>query len=68
MRIEAGILVDYDAGTHTATVRYAASLAASVPGVPVSRSIDGNEMTAGRQVAVAVFGDGPADAMILGVW
>lgn len=67
MHIAAATLIDFDAGTWTATVRYRRSLAATVPGVPVSRDIDSGDMTAGRRLAVAVFGDAPADAMIVGI-
>ena len=55
-------------GAVTATVRYASSLANAVGGVPVSRGIDAAELIAGRRLAIAVFDDGPADAMVVGVW
>jgi len=66
--VERATLVGFDAGTYTATVRYASSLAASVAGIPVSRAIDSGELSPGRRLAVAVFDDGPADAMVVGVW
>ena len=66
--MERATLIAFDAGGYTATVRYAASLATAVTGVPVSRGIASGELVAGRRLAVAVFDDGPADAMVVGVW
>ena len=67
--IERGEVMAYDSGTHSATVRYAASLSSVVSGVPVSREIDGAELLAGRRVAVALFASGdPGDAMVIGVY
>ena len=67
--IERAVLVDFDAGSYTATVRLAGSLSSVVAGVPVSRAIDSAELTSGRRLAVATFGaSNPADAMVVGVW
>ncbi len=66
--MESATVVDFDAGDHTATLRFAGSLASVVAGVPVSRAIDGAEMVAGRRVAVAVFDAAHyGDAMVVGV-
>jgi hypothetical protein len=66
--VEPATLIAFDGTGYTATVRYASSLANAVGGVPVSRGIDASQLIAGRRLAVAVFDDGPADAMVLGVW
>ena len=67
--IERAILVDFDAGSYTATVRLAGSVSSVVEGVPVSRAIDTAELTSGRRLALATFEVGnPADAMVVGVW
>ncbi|MGE3961136.1 MAG: hypothetical protein AB7F65_05585 [Dehalococcoidia bacterium] len=66
--MEPATLLAFDAGGYTATVRYASSLSSSVSGVPVSRGIASSELVAGRRLAVAVFDDGPGDAMVVGVW
>jgi len=66
--VEPATLVAFEGTGYTATVRYASSLSSSVSGVPVSRGIDSAELVVGRRLAIAVFDDGPADAMVLGVW
>ncbi|MQC19234.1 MAG: hypothetical protein DWG83_01515 [Chloroflexi bacterium] len=66
--MERATLVAFDPGSYTATVQYASSLSMAVPSVPVSRGIASGELVAGRRLAVAVFDDGPADAMVVGVW
>ena len=66
--VEPATLIAFDGTGYTATVRYASSLANAVGGVPVSRGIDAAELIAGRRLAIAVFDDGPADAMVVGVW
>jgi hypothetical protein len=66
--MEPATLLAFDSGSHTATLRYASSLAVSVADVPVSRGIDGSEMVTGRRLAVAVFDDSPDGAMVVGVW
>lgn len=66
--VEPAMLIAFEGSGYTATVRYASSLSSSVTGVPVSRGIDSAELIAGRRLAVAVFDDGPTDAMVVGVW
>lgn len=67
--LERATLIAFDAGTVTATVRYAGSLDATVVGVPISRAIAAAELVVGRRVAVARFAaDQPGDAMIVGVY
>ncbi len=66
--MEPATLIAFEAGGYTATVRYASSLSSSVSGVPVSRGIAADQLVAGRRLAVAVFDDGPTDAMVVGVW
>ena len=67
--LERGVLVAFDAGSYTATVRYAGSLSGTVAGVPVSRAIANGQLLVGRRVAVALFAAGhPTDAMVVGVY
>lgn len=66
--VEPATLIAFEGTGYTATLRYASSLSSSVTGVPVSRGIDSAELVAGRRLAVAVFDDGPTDAMVVGVW
>ncbi len=64
-----GTLLNFDAGSQTASVRYAGSRSTVVAGIPVSRAIPAGELAAGRRVAVALFDAGhPSDAMVLGVF
>ncbi len=67
--VERGTLLAFSSEDHTATVRFAGSLSAVVPGVPVSRGIDAAEMQSGRRLAVAIFdAAAPGEAMVVGVW
>ena len=66
--VEPATLITFESTGYTATVRYASSLSSSVSGVPVSRGIASGQLVAGRRLAVAVFDDGPTDAMVVGVW
>lgn len=50
MPIYRGRVVDFDSGTHTATVRLDGSAAQVLADVPTARNIDATEMTAGRRV------------------
>lgn len=69
MEIRKGIVRSFDAGTYSATVQMAGSLATWLEGVPVSRSIPGAEMTAGRACAVIHFDPAnPRDAVVAAVW
>ncbi|MDP6607401.1 MAG: hypothetical protein QF664_14260 [Dehalococcoidia bacterium] len=62
-------IVAFDAGTHSATLRYAGSRAGTVAGVPVSAAIASGDMVVGETVGVLLFGDGynPVDALVVGV-
>jgi hypothetical protein len=62
-------IVAFDSGTHTATLRYAASRAGAVASVPVSAAIAAGDMVVGETVGVLLFGDGsnPLDALVVGV-
>lgn len=67
--MERATLVAFSSDDHTATVRFAGSLSAVVPGVPVSRALGSLEMQPGRRLAVALFDSGtPTEAMVVGVW
>ena len=69
MEIRKGSLRSFDSGTFKATVQIAGSLATWLEGVPVSRSIPGAEMTAGRACAVILFDEAnPQDAVVAAVW
>jgi hypothetical protein len=64
-----GILKAFDSGTYTATVQLTGSLAQWLRAAPISRAIPSAEMTAGRNVAVAIFDpSNPADAVVVAVW
>lgn len=52
MTIYRGRVVDFDTGTHTATVRLDGSAAQVLTSVPTARNIASGEMTAGRRVLV----------------
>lgn len=62
-------IVAFDAGSHTATLRYGGSISGTVAGVPVSAAIAAAEMVAGETAGVLLFGDGgnPLDALVVGV-
>ena len=69
MEIRRGTLRSFDAGTYTATVEIAGSIAVWLSGVPVARNIAGAELTAGRNVAVLQFdAANPQDAVLTAVW
>ena len=69
MQIRRGTLRSFDAGTYTATVEIAGSIAVWLSGVPVSRNIAGAEMIAGRGCAVLQFDpSNPKDAVLAAVW
>ena len=69
MMIRKATLKAFDAGTYTATVQMAGSLATYLTAVPVSRAIPVAELTAGRTAAVAFFdASNSDDAMVTGVW
>jgi hypothetical protein len=67
--VRQGTLKAFDSVNWLATVQVAGSLAQWLRGVPVSRSIAAAEMTAGRNVALALFdATNPADAVVFAVW
>lgn len=64
-----GVLVAFDGGTYTATVRPAASPGRAVAGIVVSRGLPAAEMVVGRTVALAGFTAGdPSDLVVVAVW
>jgi len=65
--IHIGILKAWHLATYTADVQLTVS-ATYFDGVPVARNISSGEMTAGRHVIIAVPGDNPADAVVIGVF
>lgn len=69
MAIRRGILLDFDAPTHTAAVRLDGASTSLLEGVAVSRALPAAEMTAGRRVLVET-GDHrhPADAVVIAAW
>jgi len=62
-----GILKKWHAGTYRADVQLTMS-ATYYDQVPVSRSIASGDMVAGRHVIMAVPGDNPRDAVVIGVF
>ena len=64
-----GVVVAFNSGAYTATIRYTLSISTVVVGVPVNRGIASADMAVGRKVAVALFDpQQPTDAMVLGVF
>jgi hypothetical protein len=69
MEIRHGTLRHFDAGTYTATVEFAGSIAVWLNGVPVARNIDSAELLTGRHCAVLQFDpSNPDDAVLAAVW
>ncbi len=69
MEIRRGVVKGFDAGSYTATVQVAGSLAVWLEGVPVARNIAAAEMTAGRNCALVFFDEAnPGDAVVVAVW
>lgn len=68
MRLDAAVLIAFEGTGYTATVRYLASLSVAVDAVRVSRAIDPAELVPGRLLVLALLGDAPEDAMVIGVW
>ena len=69
MEIRRGILRAFDAGSYTATVEVAGSIATWLSGVAVARNIDAAEMVTGRRVALLLFEPSNPDDMVLcAVW
>ncbi len=64
-----GRIIAFDAPSHTLTAQIAGSLATTVDGVPVSRSIGAVDLVVGRRVAIAQFDTAShRDAMVVGVY
>ena len=69
MNLRQGIVKSFDAGSYTATVQVAGSLAVWLAGVPVNRGIPQGEMTTGRRCALVFFDDtNPGDAVLVAVY
>jgi hypothetical protein len=69
MTIRSGIVKAFDAGTYTATVQLAGSLAVWLSDLPVARNIPSAEMIAGRRCAVIFFdASNPRDAVVAAVF
>jgi hypothetical protein len=69
MEIRRGILRAFDAGSYTATVEVAGSIATWLSGVAVARNIDAAEMVTGRRVALLLFEpSNPDDMVVCAVW
>ena len=69
MEIRRGVLRQFDAGTYTATVEIAGSIAVWLAGVAVARNIAATQMTAGRSVALLQFdASNPDDMVVCAVW
>jgi hypothetical protein len=69
MTIRRGIVKAFDAGSYTATVQVAGSLAVWLSDAPVARNIPSAEMLAGRRCALIFFDDAnPQDAVVAAVF
>jgi hypothetical protein len=69
MEMRRGFLRDFDAGSYTATVEVAGSIAVWLTGVPVARNIDSAELVDRRNVALLLFdAANPNDAVLAAVW
>jgi hypothetical protein len=69
VEIRRGVLRGFDAGSYTATVQVAGSIATWLTGVAVARNIDSAEMVEGRSVALLQFDESNPDDMVVGaVW
>jgi hypothetical protein len=69
MDIKRGVLRDFNAGTYTATVQVAGSIATWLTDVAVARNIDSAEMVEGRSLALLQFNvSNPDDMVVCAVW
>jgi hypothetical protein len=69
MEIRRGVLRAFDAGSYTATIEVAGSIATWLSGIAVARNIDSAELIAGRRVALLLFDPSNPDDMVLcAVW
>ena len=64
-----GVLVSYDAASHTATVRIAGSGKSYMSGVTVATNIAAESMVSGSRLMVQFFNEHNArEAVVAGVW
>jgi len=69
MDMKRGILRNFDAGSYTASVQVAGSIATWLTGVAVARNIDSAELVEGRSVALLQFdASNPDDMVVCAVW
>ena len=69
MTVRRGEVKAFDAGSYTATVQVAGSLAVWLSGVPVARNIAAVEIVTGRRCAVLFFDEpNPQDAVLIAVY
>jgi hypothetical protein len=69
MDIKRGVLRNFDAGSYTASVQVAGSIATWLTGVAVARNIDSAELVGGRSVALLQFdASNPDDMVVCAVW
>ena len=65
--IYVAILKNWYSGTYTADVQLTTSVT-YYDQVPVARNIASGDMVAGRHVVIAVPGENPGDAVVIGVF
>jgi hypothetical protein len=69
MEIRRGVLRAFDSGSYTATVQISGSIATSLSGIPVSRSIAAAQLIVGRRVGILLFDpSNPNDMVVCAVW
>jgi len=69
MNVRKGTVKGFNAGSYTATVQVAGSLAVWLADVPVARNIAAAEMVVGRSCALIFFSESdPRDALVMGVY
>jgi hypothetical protein len=68
MILELAILKNFDSGTHKAGVQLAGSLTTYFDNVPVSRNIPTSALVVDNRVILAIPGDNPKDACVIGTW
>jgi hypothetical protein len=69
MEIRRGVLRGFNAGSYTATVQVAGSIATWLTGVAVARNIGAAEMVEGRSLAIIQFDESnPGDMVVAAVW
>ncbi|MGA2670132.1 MAG: hypothetical protein ABSF21_01750 [Dehalococcoidia bacterium] len=68
MLLELAVLKNFDSGTYKAAVQLAGSLTTYFDDVPVSRAIPTSALVIGNRVILAIPGDNPKDACVIGTW